>query len=74
MIIFMTGLDVVLHHIPGETDDQIGLYIPRDKAFLCGDDFYKAFPNIYTIRGATARDAVDWYCIHIFLRPFIVSC
>ena len=56
----MTGLDVVLHHIPGETDDQIGLYIPRDKAFLCGDDFYKAFPNIYTIRGATARDAVDW--------------
>ena len=55
------GLNLTLYHIPGETDDQIGVYIPRDNAFLSGDDFYQAFPNIYTIRGATARNAVDWY-------------
>ncbi|CAC5397796.1 unnamed protein product [Mytilus coruscus] len=55
------GLDVHIHHIPGETSDQIGVWIPSWKAFLSGDDVYKAFPNIYTIRGAPARDPVDWY-------------
>jgi alkyl sulfatase BDS1-like metallo-beta-lactamase superfamily hydrolase len=47
--------------IPGETSDQIGLWIPSLKAFMCADDVYRAFPNIYTIRGAPARDPVDWY-------------
>lgn len=47
--------------IPGETSDQIGLWIPSFKAFMCADDMYRAFPNIYTIRGAPARDPVDWY-------------
>ncbi|XP_052062427.1 linear primary-alkylsulfatase-like [Mytilus californianus] len=57
----IAGLDVHIHHIPGETSDQIGVWIPSWKAFLSGDDVYKAFPNIYTIRGAPARDPVDWY-------------
>lgn len=48
-------------HIPGETSDQIGVWVPDWKAFMCGDDIYRAFPNIYTIRGAPARDPVDWY-------------
>lgn len=56
-----TGLDVRLMKIPGETSDQIGLWVPSYKAFMCADDIYRAFPNIYTIRGAPARDPVAWY-------------
>lgn len=47
-------------HIPGETDDQIGVWIPESKAFLCADDIYKAFPNLYAIRGTTARNLLQW--------------
>ncbi|XP_056008925.1 linear primary-alkylsulfatase-like isoform X2 [Ostrea edulis] len=57
----IAGLDVRLMKIPGETSDQIGLWVPSLKAFMCADDVYRAFPNIYTIRGAPARDPVDWY-------------
>ncbi|XP_061166348.1 linear primary-alkylsulfatase-like [Saccostrea echinata] len=61
MDINIAGLDVRLLKIPGETSDQIGLWIPSFQAFMCADDVYRAFPNIYTIRGAPARDPVDWY-------------
>lgn len=57
----IAGLDVRLMKIPGETSDQIGLWVPSYKAFMCADDIYRAFPNIYTIRGAPARDPVAWY-------------
>lgn len=57
----VAGLDVVFHHIPGETSDQLGLWIPQWKAYFCGDDVYQAYPNIYTIRGAPARNPVHWY-------------
>lgn len=55
------GLDLFIHHIPGETSDQIGVWIPQWKAYLSGDDVYRAYPNIYTIRGAPARNPIDWY-------------
>ena len=55
-----SGLDVKLVHIPGETDDQIGVYIPSMDAFLCADDIYKAFPNLYAIRGTPHRDLMQW--------------
>lgn len=61
IFIFLPGLELYIHHIPGETSDHIGLWIPSWRAFLSGDDVYLAFPNIYTIRGAPARDPVDWY-------------
>ncbi len=49
-----------LVHIPGETDDQIGVWIPSKKAFLCADDVYRAFPNLYAIRGTPHRDLMLW--------------
>ena len=49
-----------LVHIPGETDDQIGVYIPSMDAFLCADIIYKAFPNLYAIRGTPHRDLMQW--------------
>ena len=54
------GLKVRLVHIPGETADQIGVWIPERKAFICADDFYRAFPNLYAIRGTPSRDTMQW--------------
>lgn len=61
MNISVEGLNVTILHIPGETNDQIGVWVPSWKMMMCADDIYKAYPNIYTIRGAPARDPVDWY-------------
>ena len=49
-----------LVHIPGETDDQIGVWLPEQRAFLCADDIYQAFPNLYAIRGVPMRNARKW--------------
>jgi len=54
------GLDVELVHAPGETDDQIYVWIPEKRALFPGDDFYRAFPNLYAIRGVPLR-RVDWW-------------
>ena len=53
-------MQLTLLHIPGETSDQIGVWIPEKKALLCADDFYKAFPNLYAIRGTPSRDFREW--------------
>lgn len=48
-------------HTPGETDDQTTIWFPEMKAVLPGDNIYKCFPNLYTIRGSPARSATQWY-------------
>ena len=40
-----------LFHSPGETQDQINVWIPESKAAFIGDNMYETFPNIYTLRG-----------------------
>ena len=52
----ISGLDIHLFHAPGETNDQIFVWIPKYKALFPGDNFYRAFPNLYTIRGTPYRD------------------
>lgn len=59
-IILSLGIPVQIIHIPGETDDQIGVWIPDRKIFLCADDIYRAFPNLYAIRGTPSRDLMQW--------------
>lgn len=56
----VTGLTVHLMHLPGETDDHIGIWIPSLSAFMCGDNLYKSFPNLYAIRGTGHRDLTQW--------------
>lgn len=56
----IAGIDIKLFHAPGETNDQIFVWIPEKKALFPGDNFYKAFPNLYTIRGTPYRDLVSW--------------
>lgn len=57
----LDGLEIQFFHAPGETDDQIFVWIPKYKALMPGDNIYKAFPNIYTIRGTTYRSFKSWY-------------
>ncbi|MFC0273352.1 alkyl sulfatase dimerization domain-containing protein [Metabacillus herbersteinensis] len=45
---------------PGETDDQIFIWIPGQKVLLGADNYYPAFPNLYTIRGTTPRPVLQW--------------
>jgi alkyl sulfatase BDS1-like metallo-beta-lactamase superfamily hydrolase len=55
MILSISGVSLRLIHAPGETDDQIVVYLP-DKEVLCAaDNIYKAFPNLYAIRGTPSR-------------------
>lgn len=54
------GERFVLEHAPGETEDQILVWMPARKILFPGDNVYKAFPNLYTIRGTSYRDPVQW--------------
>ena len=54
------GIEVELFHAPGETNDQLFVWLPGKKALFPGDNFYKTFPNLYTIRGTPYRDLAGW--------------
>ena len=54
------GRELVLYYAPGETDDQIVVYMPKERVLFAADNIYRAFPNLYAIRGTTARDARQW--------------
>ena len=55
------GVQVELVYAPGETDDQIYVWLPEHEALMPGDNFYRAFPNIVAIRGVPLRRADHWY-------------
>ena len=54
------GIEIELYHAPGETNDQLFVWLPERRALFPGDNFYKTFPNLYTIRGTPYRDLVGW--------------
>jgi alkyl sulfatase BDS1-like metallo-beta-lactamase superfamily hydrolase len=54
------GVEVEMVHAPGETADQIFVWLPERRVLMPGDNVYKAFPNLYTIRGTPYRDVLDW--------------
>ncbi|MBN4046767.1 alkyl/aryl-sulfatase [bacterium AH-315-P07] len=56
----VAGLTIKLVLAPGETDDQLYVWIPEKKVLLPGDNFYKAFPNLYAVRGTPYRDVRKW--------------
>ena len=60
MEVTIAGRRLQLIHSPGETDDQIVVWLPDEGVLLPGDNVYKAFPNLYTIRGTRYRDVLKW--------------
>ena len=59
-----------MYHTPGETDDGITIWLPKQKTILPGDNIYESFPNLYAIRGSPARNAHQWYNSLEFTRSF----
>ena len=60
MSLEIAGVKLELHFAPGETPDQIFVWLPDQKILLPGDNFYRSFPNLYAIRGTAYRDVMDW--------------
>ena len=56
----IAGMKLVLKQAPGETPDQILIWLPQKKVLLPADNFYKSFPNLYAIRGTAYRDVTLW--------------
>ncbi len=56
----MAGETVILQHAPGETGDQLAVFLPGRKILLPADNYYHAFPNLYTVRGTPYRDPRKW--------------
>ena len=56
----ISGINIELYHAPGETNDQLFVWLPDHKSLMPGDNIYKTFPNLYTIRGTTHRDVMGW--------------
>lgn len=56
----VAGIRFKLVHAPGETPDQLFMWLPDRKVLLPGDNIYRAFPNLYTIRGTGYRSPKLW--------------
>lgn len=58
----LTVGDVVVELVEahGETHDTLFAWLPEQKILFPGDNLYKAFPNLYTIRGTSARPVAAW--------------
>jgi len=56
----IAGIDIELRAANGETNDELFVWLPKDKTLFTGDNYYKAFPNLYAIRGSQYRDVKSW--------------
>lgn len=56
----VAGIHFQLVHAPGETEDQLFVWLPERRILLPGDNLYRTFPNLYTIRGTSFRDPKKW--------------
>lgn len=56
----VAGITLELIAAPGETNDGLCVWFPRQKALFAGDNFYRSFPNLYAIRGTPNRSVRLW--------------
>lgn len=54
------GVRLKLVSAPGETDDQLFVWLPEENVLCCGDNYYGCWPNLYAIRGSQYRDIAAW--------------
>lgn len=55
---FGRRLELVEAH--GETEDHLFVWVPDVSTLMAGDNYYDAFPNLYTLRGTRPRPVDDW--------------
>jgi len=53
-----TTIELVEAH--GETHDQLFVWLPKSETLFSGDNYYSAFPNLYTVRGTSPRPVGKW--------------
>jgi uncharacterized sulfatase len=56
----IAGVTLELAANPGETEDQLYVWLPEKKVLFAGDNFYRCMPNLYAIRGTPYRDVRQW--------------
>jgi uncharacterized sulfatase len=56
----IAGIDIEMIKGPGETDDAMFIWLPKEKVLFTGDNFYNSFPNLYAVRGTPYRDVMSW--------------
>jgi alkyl sulfatase BDS1-like metallo-beta-lactamase superfamily hydrolase len=56
----IAGVRLQLLHTPGETRENVAVWLPDRRVLMPGDDFYKSFPTLYAIRGARLRPIDQW--------------
>lgn len=56
----IAGLRLELVAAPGETADQLFVWVPESRTLFSGDNFYPSWPNLYAIRGTPYRDVRAW--------------
>ena len=61
MDVEIAGVKLELIHAPGETNDTIYVWMAGPRILLSGDNLYRSFPNLYTIRGTPYRSIKSWY-------------
>ncbi|WP_343250303.1 alkyl/aryl-sulfatase [Diplocloster hominis] len=54
------GVRLEMVRLPGETEDQIMVWLPDKEVLCCGDNYYGCWPNLYAIRGSQYRDITAW--------------
>jgi alkyl sulfatase BDS1-like metallo-beta-lactamase superfamily hydrolase len=66
----ISGVRLVLFHVPSESEDQIALYLPDNRALFVGDMIHgPSFPNLYPLWGDRGfRDPEQWArCFNMLL-------
>jgi len=56
----IAGVEVQLVAAPGETADQLYVWLPEQRVVFAGDNFYQSWPNVYPLRGTARRSIRDW--------------
>jgi len=56
----VAGIELELVAAPGETDDQLYVWLPKEKVVFAGDNFYQSWPNVYPLRGTARRSVRNW--------------
>jgi len=56
----IAGVRLELVAAPGETADQLYVWVPDRKVLFSGDNFYQSWPNCYPLRGTARRSVQDW--------------
>ena len=56
----IAGIKIDLVAAPGETDDQLYVWLPEQRVIFAGDNFYQSWPNTYPLRGTARRSVRDW--------------